>query len=107
MLAVTAAPPTAFGVTARESRQQRKAALIAGQREKASDGFAEAGAALRALQREKRQEEPQQHAVPRQADGHRSPSAGGSPEPQGTVPSGARVCLCVPVCACGRLKLSL
>lgn len=102
MLAVTVAPPTAFGVTARESRRQREAALIAGQREKASDGCAEAGAALRTLQREKRQEEPQQDAVPRQADGHGSPSTGGSPEPQGTDPSGVRACVCVYVCRCAR-----
>lgn len=80
---VTEAPPTAWrGGESAEPREESSFNCTAAR--KASDGFSQAGAPVRALLWKKQQKQPQQDAVPCQAHGHGYQSAGGVPEPQGT-----------------------
>ena len=85
---VAVAPPSQRDVRAADGGSSPDLSLRT-----AGDGFSQAGAALRALLREKQPERLRQDAAPRQAHGHGSPSPGGLSEPQGTfVCSGLRVC---------------
>lgn len=81
MLSPLPRPP--HDVSGRVFSLREESSFNCGADRKASDGFAEEGAALWAILWKKQQNQLQQNAVPRQAHGHGSQGSGGLPEPQG------------------------
>jgi len=97
-------------VSGRVSMPREESSFNCRAERKASDGFAEAGAPLRAPLRDQ-QNRAQQDAVPRQAHGHGHQGAGGVPKTQGIyiyIPLPRLFmyeCVRARVCVCTRLEM--